>query len=157
MKGYESFVKGYKPAYLADHMYHMDDVTKLKKFNYPYVFDNHAYGGSTIFFANEDLKRQYMKDISGIETCTDQDIIITGKHLGYPPVACQFYANTMHNEELKAKRAFYDYYGIRFAGNIDDAKSIAIWLWENVPAPSATVEVRYQGETQFIEPSVITV
>lgn len=154
---YESFTKGIKPAYLVTHMYEMDIVNKLKDQGYPHHFDDHEFGGSTIFFQTEEMKHQYITEMKKVGMNWREEIIITGKFLGYPPISSEFFVNASDDEELSKKRAAFDYYGYRFVGNIDDAEAITKWLWENVQAPVAGVEVEYNNAIKLIEPSVVTV
>ena len=93
MNGYQAFLNGIKPAYMAFNLYEQKEIDHLKALGYPHVFIDHDYGGSTIFFANEKQKQQYIKDIDGLELNSREEIIITGRYLGYPPVACRFFAD----------------------------------------------------------------
>jgi hypothetical protein len=153
METMDAFLKGIKPAYLVTHMYEMDIVNQLKDRDYPYYFDDHEFGGSSIFFQTEDMKNQYITEMINVDF--REDILITGKFLGFPPVACEFFADVYDNPELEVKRAAFHYYGHRFAGNVDNAEVIARWLWENVQAPIAAVEMEYNRKVKWIEPSVV--
>lgn len=155
MTGYESFLQGIKPAFLATHMYEQKEIDHLKRLGYPYYFQDHEYGGSTIFFSDEAMRDRYISELNGIELHSREETIITGKVLGFPPKACEFFANAWGSELFDKKRAGFRYNGIEFAGNIDDTESICQWLWSNVPAPLAAVVVEYKNEVQLIEPSVV--
>jgi hypothetical protein len=135
-------------------MYEMNTVDELKNKGYPYYFKDHDYGGSTIFFQNEAMRDKYIKEITNVDL--RNEIFITGKFLGYPPIACQFFSNANSDEELSNKRAGFRYQGYQFAGNIDDTEEIVAWLWENVPAPLAEVEIEYNNEIRVIEPAIVT-
>lgn len=136
-------------------MYEMDIVNQLKTEGYPYYFDDHDFGGSTIFFQTEEMRNRYITERENANS--REEMLITGKYLGFPSIACEFFVNAYDNPELKTKRATYRYYGYQFAGSVDDRHVIAKWLWENVKAPIAAVEVKYKDEIKLIEPSVVTV
>jgi hypothetical protein len=152
MGGYSAFLQGYKPSFLASHMYEKNKIVKLHAMGYPNVFIDHEYGGSTIFFASSQLKNSYIAEMNGVEMNSREEILIIGKYLGYPPIASEFFADVRYKEELEAKRAFFNYYGINFVGNVEDSEEIADWLWSNVPAPLAPVEVNYKKELKQIHP-----
>lgn len=152
MNSFSAFLRGLKPAYLATHMYELKEIEELKAKGYPNVFIDHEYGGSTIFFKSGKLKNRYIAEMVGVEMNSREEILITGKYLGYPPIASKFFADARHDETLRPKRASFNYYGIKFAGNIEDKTEICEWLWANVTAPVAAVEVKYRKEIKQVKP-----
>jgi hypothetical protein len=73
---------------MATHMYEQRDIDELKDMGYAYAFVEHNYGGSTIFFANKNLRDQYISSIAKLKQNSNEEIYFTGTVLGYPPIAC---------------------------------------------------------------------
>lgn len=155
MNSFTAFLKGLKPAYMATHMYEQREIERLKNMGYAYAFVEHDYGGSTIFFANKELRDRYISSIAKLEQNSKEEIYFTGTVLGYPPIACRFFADYMANEdyeEWQHKKAGYMYYGIEFVGNVDDHGVISQWLWSNVPIKPGPVEMTYRKKKTMIWP-----
>jgi hypothetical protein len=162
METHESFLKGYKPSYLCSSRFDGEILHQLHSLNYPHVieyeledFDNPGtlYDIGILFFQTEQLKSNYL---AAVNDPSIENTYLLGKILGYPPVACKFFADANNNEELSKKRAGFQYQGYKFVGNIDDLDEIVMWLWGNVPAPVAGVEVEYEDEIKVIEPAIVT-
>lgn len=163
METYESFLRGYKPSYLCSSRFDGEIHQKLHNLHYPFVieyeledFDNPGtlYDTGTLFFQTEQLKKKYLETVN--KELSNESTYLLGKTLGYPPVACQFFVDASNNEKLSKKRAGFHYQGYKFVGNIDDLEEIVAWLWENISAPLAGVEVEFNGKIKMIEPTVVT-
>lgn len=166
MKPHEAFLLGYKPAFLGSQRYQADILDELRARKFPntlhYELEDFDEPGKLfdtgyLFFQNEDLQKQYLDSMNGLELNSREEIILLGKTLGFPPIACEFYVDSNQSEELNRKTATFRYYGRVFGGNIDDATLISIWLWENVPAPPMPVEFTYQDKTTLIDPTASVV
>ncbi|RAL25949.1 hypothetical protein [Thermoflavimicrobium daqui] len=168
MKKQEAFIKGIKPALLCSHTYEHDIFKKLLSLKYPNIieyelkdFDNpdEIFDRGTLFFQSEDMKEKYLNESKGLKKKSREAIILLGKVLGYPPIACEFFADSEKDISLRSKRVVFDYYGIRFAGNMDDRDEICKWLWENVKAPPAEVKIESRNgvQIQIVEPSVVSI
>lgn len=149
MNAYESFLKGFKPAYFCDHDDH-EYFDHLHKSNLPFV--EVCPKQATLFFESEHLKNQFLTDLDGAEPYTYKYFIAVGKALGYPPVAVRFFADCTDNLELEKQGAVFEYAGRYFGGRIDDKEQIAEWLWANVPAPPSEIKVTYRDKIFFLHP-----
>jgi hypothetical protein len=158
---HESFLKGYKPSYLCSQRFDGEILQKLHQLNYPYIieyeledFDKPGtiYDVGTLFFQTEQLKNEYLK---AVNDPSNNSTYLLGITLGFPPIACKFFVEADNNKNLSKKRAGFRYQGYQFAGNIDDWEEIVAWLWENVSAPLAKVEIEYNNEIRVIEPAIV--
>ncbi|MFC7439567.1 hypothetical protein [Laceyella putida] len=154
---FNAFISGYKPAYLAHHEHELcvDFYIQLKGSDFPRI---QIRDDMTLFFQTEQLKRRFIADAEGLEPGTADHHRALGLALGYPPIAVEHFAVSWVNRSLWEKSATYYYCGINFAGHIDDAESIAQWLWFNVPIPPTEVKVNHHGRKfSMFPPSKIVV
>jgi hypothetical protein len=144
---YSAFLSGIKPAYLAS-VDEVDRLNHLKDSGFPFV---ELSDQLTLFFRSAHLKAKFLSATQ--DTPPSEQLI--GEALGYPPLATRFFTEAKNNPELKAKRAYFDYAGLSFVGNFDDAVDIAVWLWQNVNYPASPVKITYQREVYRLFPERI--
>lgn len=161
----QAFLDGYKPAILVSHRYENAFLEKLQPLGYPHTiqyeledFDDPTilFDRGTLFFQNQSMMTEYLEEIHNA-TSHDQENMILGKYLGYPPIASDYFINYFWKDKLKEKNACFNYAGIQFAGNIDDKNAICDWLWSNINISPQPVEVEFNGVTMLLEPTVVTV
>ncbi len=160
----QAFLDGYKPAILVSHRYENDFLQQLLPLDYPHIlqyeledFDDPSimFDRGTLFFQNQSMMDKYLEEIHNA-TSHDQENMILGKYLGYPPIASDYFINYFWKDKLKEKNAGFNYAGIRFAGNVDDTDAICDWLWSNIATTPKPVEIDYQNKIKLIEPAIVT-
>lgn len=139
---YTLFTSGVKPAYFTD------SDTQLSK-KYPYTILDNNY----IFFQNEQMKKEFTDQIQATEKNSPEYHRIIGETLGYPPQAINFFVQCMENKELEKKRAYFNYAGINFTANVEQALEITYWLWKNIRIPMDKVKIEYMGIKYLISPN----
>lgn len=143
LKAFEAFVKGYKPAHFAAHIF-VANLKYLQQHQYPSAYVRDV---ATLFFQNEDLRDQYIAKSDGLPFASPEFKEVLGVTLGYPPIAARFFADRMRNPSLEQYTAVFDYAGRYFGGHIDDTQVIAEWLWSNVPNyPPSEIAMTYQDK-----------
>lgn len=132
MHDVDAFLSGMKPAHYGNKgcsttMKHID---KLR--NYPYVTDgiNISEDDYFLFFQNEELKQDFVKQLAHVESRSPQFHQLLGNALGYPPLATQFYATCQENKQNYDYSIGLMYGGVRCVSHVDDLIDNATWLWD---------------------------
>lgn len=151
MKAYDAFLIGCKPSYLSAHI-DKDKHKRLLTLDYP---SKQIFNDLTFFFASQELKDDFAIKSHGLDFHSPEYKEILGIALGYPPIACSFYADTMRNKSLEKCGAVFDYCGRHFGGHVDDAQVISEWLWSNIANyPPSEILMTYQDKDYHLLPDV---
>lgn len=133
----QSFLYGYKPAYLHAAGFKFpyqtkDEVKQLDK--YPCIegiFSPSSYA-QVLYFQNHQLKENFL--LSGIDYRKDsrEFQLLLGETLGYPPKAVRYFVNHYWNEvdTERSDKIGMHYCGISFVACIDDLEENSKWLWD---------------------------
>jgi hypothetical protein len=143
MNAYEAFLNRCKPSFFCANEYEPTEYNHLLSCGYPFV--DVRPGIATLFFQNEELKEEFLIKSRDLDFDEPEFKKVLGEALGYPPVAAQYYADWMQDRSVEKYHVDVQYAGRRFAGHIDDAESIAQWLWSNVPIPPTEVKFDHHG------------
>lgn len=162
MRTADSFLKGYKPAFLE--IPDREWTTKHLDFlltHYPYVdekrYDILEGDQYYLFFQDELIQALFQKQMQQISTKEDLDRVL-GNILGFPPKAVDFYARMMKEkrngnenayQQMKKRKIGMIYCGCSFASDVRDLKVNVKWLLEKYPYEEAKEEgifVRVDGE-----------
>jgi hypothetical protein len=145
---YIHFVNGSKPAYIC-----VNDCPEFEKLISSYPSAPVIKGKTTIFFHSAQERDEFSEKMMGIEIPSADYFRHLGLALGYPPVAVDFFVQYIYDRDrLEKYAAAFSYAGRYFGGHIDDAETIAQWLWDNVSIPTTEVMVDHHGNRFSIYP-----
>jgi len=147
-----AFLDGYKPAILIER----DNPYLPFVRGYPsYQYDEL----NTLFFQNEELRRQYLRKLSGIKKGSYEECCLVGLTLGFPKKSVEFFAR---NDQIEKETGILpnrdvsigmEWAGICFATHIDYVEHEARWLWDTYKHPKAIENPLYlwTKETSYLE------
>lgn len=163
MRTVESFMKGYKPAFLEipDTKWTTKHLEYLKE-NYHYVNENdyNLLDGRRfyLFFQNEIVKALFEAEINRSDFSAKEIDRILGTVLGFPTRAVDYYVKMMDEkrkgnlaefQRMKDRKVGLIYCGLSFSSGIKDLEVNALWLLERYPYGEAREDgmyIRFNGE-----------